>query len=68
MGYFKTKSISEFSKLVFIFNLKNKISMDKDGYYNEEKQYLHLLEKVLFQGEDRDDRTGIGTKMYLVNN
>ncbi len=32
MGYFKTKSISEFSKLVFIFNLKNKISMDKDGY------------------------------------
>ncbi len=29
---------------------------------NEEKQYLNLLEKVLFQGEDRDDRTGIGTK------
>ncbi len=28
---------------------------------NEEKQYLNLLEKVLFQGEDRDDRTGIGT-------
>ncbi len=22
---------------------------------NEEKQYLNLLEKVLFQGEDRDD-------------
>ncbi len=35
---------------------------------NEEKTIFKLLEKVLFQGEDRDDRTELELKMYLVNN
>ncbi len=35
---------------------------------NEEKQYLNLLEKVLFQGEDRDVEQELELKLYLVNN
>ncbi len=35
---------------------------------NEEKQYLNLLEKVLFQGEVVMIEQELELKMYLVNN
>lgn len=42
-----------------IYRLHNKIT---DHKKHEEHQYLDLIRKILIEGDDRTDRTNVGTK------
>jgi len=55
--YIKTKIRIKNDLIIETIRLKN-----SDDLIHPEKKYLNLLKRILLEGEDRNDRTNIGTK------